>query len=119
MATDNEPRIADVLAVSSRREGRRIVVELVGELDLHGCDQLTTEVANVLRDPAEEIEVDAGRLRFTDSAGLRAVLMARAEAGRSGVAFRLSQVSPSVGRVIDMAGLSDLLLKAGSPPDGD
>jgi anti-anti-sigma factor len=89
-----------------------VVVELVGELDLHGCDRLTTEVERALRDPAKVVEVDARRLTFADSAGLRAVLLARAEAGRSGADFRLSDVSPSVGRVIGLAGLGDLLLPA-------
>jgi anti-anti-sigma factor len=109
MGSDNESSGNDVLVVSSRREGARVVVELAGELDLHGCDQLTTEVERALRDPADVVELDARRLTFADSAGLRAVLVARAEAGRSGADFRLIRVSPSVGRVIDLAGLTELL----------
>jgi anti-sigma B factor antagonist len=112
MGTENEPSVSDVLVVSSRREGSRVVVELAGELDLHGCDRLTTEVERALQDSADIVEVDARNLTFADSAGLRAVLVARAEAGRSGADFHLSEVSPSVGRVIHLAGLGELLRPA-------
>lgn len=112
MNTDRELKGNDVLVVSSRREGGRVVVTLAGELDLHGCDQLTAEVEQALQDSASMVELDARRLTFADSAGLRAVLLARAAADKSGAQFRLSDVSPSVGRVIDLAGLGDLLLPA-------
>jgi anti-anti-sigma factor len=110
MRTDNEPSGHDVLVVASRREGDRLVVELAGELDLHGCERLTAEVEGALRDSVEAIVLDARRLAFVDSAGLRAVVLARSEADKAGVRFELRQVSPSVGRVIDLAGLTDLLL---------
>lgn len=110
MAPDNEPTTDQVLFVSSSRDGNRTVVKLVGELDLHGTDQLTAEVQAALSEAAEIVEIDAGSLTFADSAGLRAVLLARAEAMSTGAVFRLVSVSPSVGRVIEIAGLADELL---------
>jgi anti-anti-sigma factor len=112
MSTDNEVTTNDVLVVSSRRQGGRVVVELAGELDLHGCDRLTAEVEKFLDDSVEVVELDAHRLTFADSAGLRAILLTRAAVDKAGAQFRLGQVSPSVGRVIDLAGLGDLLLPA-------
>jgi anti-sigma B factor antagonist len=112
MASENDPSSIEVLSISSRRDGPRVVVELVGELDLHGSDRLAVEVQQALSEPVEVLEIDATRLMFADSAGLRAVLLARAEAERSGAAFRITAVSPPVGRVIEIAGLSDLLLPA-------
>jgi anti-anti-sigma factor len=109
MGPDNDPTSNEVLAVSSRRDGRRVVVQLVGELDLHGSDRLTDEVTYALRDPIEVLDLDARGLRFVDSAGLRALLMARGEAERKGVTFQLSEVTAPVNRVIDLAGLGDLL----------
>jgi anti-sigma B factor antagonist len=110
MAPDNEPTTDQVLFVSSSRDGNRTVVKLVGELDLHGTDQLTAEVQAALSAAAEIVEIDAESLTFADSAGLRAVLLARAEAMSTGAVFRLVSVSPSVGRVIEIAGLADELL---------
>jgi stage II sporulation protein AA (anti-sigma F factor antagonist) len=109
MGPDNDPTTNEVLAVSSRRDGRRVVVQLVGELDLHGSDRLTDEVTQALSDPIDVLDLDARGLRFVDSAGLRALLLARGEAERKGVSFQLSEVTPPVNRVIDLAGLGDLL----------
>ena len=113
MASENDPSSTEVLSISSRRDGRRVVVELVGELDLHGSDRLAVEVQQALSEPVEQLELDATRLTFADSAGLRAVLMARTEAESSGAVFRIVGVSAPVGRVIEIAGLADLLMPAG------
>jgi anti-anti-sigma factor len=115
MANNDQPTETQVLVISSRREGSRAVVVLGGELDLHGSDRLTAEVQRVLNDDSGEVvrvEIDARELTFADSAGLRAVLLARAEAQTTGVKFRVTSVSPSVERVIEMAGLTDVLLTA-------
>jgi anti-sigma B factor antagonist len=112
MGDHNDTTSAEVLSISSRRDGARVVVELEGELDLHGSDRLAVEVQQALSQPVELLELDATRLTFADSAGLRAVLLARTEAEGSGAAFRITAVSPPVGRVIEIAGLGDLLLPA-------
>jgi stage II sporulation protein AA (anti-sigma F factor antagonist) len=113
MGSQNDPNTSEVLSISSRRDGGHVVVELEGELDLHGSDRLAVEVQQALREPVELLELDATRLTFADSAGLRAVLMARDEAESHGATFRIIAVSAPVGRVIEIAGLSDLLLAAG------
>jgi anti-sigma B factor antagonist len=112
MGSENDPSSTEVLSISSRREGLSVVVELVGELDLHGSDRLANEVQQALSEPVELLEIDATLLTFADSAGLRAVLQARTDAERNGAAFRIRAVSPPVGRVIEIAGLGDLLLPA-------
>jgi anti-anti-sigma factor len=110
MGDETQPTTDQVLFVSSRRDGNRTVLKLEGELDLHGTDQLAAEVQLALAGAAEVVEIDAESLTFADSAGLRAVLMARSAAIDTGAEFRLVSVSPSVGRVIEIAGLADELL---------
>jgi anti-sigma B factor antagonist len=123
MVTENNPSEPDVLVISAWREGNRAVVELGGELDLHGSDRLTAEVKRLLNDDSNEperierVEVDARRLTFADSAGLRAVLLARTEAQTTGATFMVVAVSAPVERVIEMAGLTDVLLPAGPEAD--
>jgi anti-anti-sigma factor len=109
MAFETEPTPDEVLFVSSRRDGDRTVVILAGELDLHGAERLAAEVQRALAE-SQIVEIDAENLTFADSAGLRAVLLARAEAERSGATLRVTKVSPPVGRVIQIAGLADELL---------
>jgi anti-anti-sigma factor len=107
------PIPTDVLGISSYSDGRTAVIELEGELDLHGSSRLAAEVEQLLVDSAERLQIDAERLTFADSAGLRAILVARDEAQARGLGFELTRVSDPVARVIRMAGLAEILL----PPD--
>jgi anti-sigma B factor antagonist len=109
MTTADDPD-AEGFSVSTRREGPRGVVALVGELDLHTADELTTAVSVLLEQKVTRVEVDAGGLSFADSAGLRAVLMARAAAEEAGATFGVTDVSGNIERLIEITGLSDLLV---------
>jgi anti-sigma B factor antagonist len=106
----------DVLSISSRRDGTKVVVALDGELDLHGAGLLDAELRRALDAPLSSIEIDASGLEFVDSSGLRSIMLARSEAEAVGATFRVTSVSATVGRVIEIAGLSDLLLPAEPNP---
>lgn len=99
----------EVLTVSTHSDEARVVVALAGELDLHEAKRLSAAVSEVLMGPVTAIEVDARKLTFIDSAGIRAVLVARADAERLGVAFRLSGASTAVRRIMRIAGVEDLM----------
>ena len=108
--TAADDRDAGGFSVSTRREGARGLIALEGELDLHTADELTNAVSGLLEQKVARVEVDAGGLSFADSAGLRAVLMARAAAEDAGATFGVTVVSASVERLIEITGLSDLLV---------
>jgi anti-anti-sigma factor len=97
------------LTVNIRREARSAVIELAGELDLHESRRLSAAVAEILSERVELVELDATALTFIDSAGLRAILLARAGAAEQGVTFLISGVSPQIRRVMEIAGAEDLL----------
>ena len=99
----------EVLSVSTQSDDARVVVALAGELDLHEAKRLSVAMSEVLTGPITAIEVDVRKLTFIDSAGIRAVLIARAEAKRLGVAFRLWGASTAVGRIMKIAGVQDLM----------
>jgi anti-anti-sigma factor len=103
------PSHDQVLSVSTHSEESRAVIELAGELDLHESKRLSAAMSEVLTDPVTAVEVDARNLTFIDSTGIRAVLVARAEAERLGVGFRLSGMSTSVCRIMTIAGVEDLM----------
>jgi anti-sigma B factor antagonist len=109
-----DDRDTESFSVSTRREGPRGVIALVGELDLHTAGELTTAVSGLLAQKVTRVEVDAGELSFADSAGLRAVLMARAAAEEAGATFRVTVASGSVERLIEITGLSELLTEEAS-----
>src|SRR5918994_795 len=99
----------EVLSVSTQSDDARVVVALAGELDLHEAKRLSAAMSEVLTGPITAIEVDVRKLTFIDSAGIRAVLIARAEAKRLGVAFRLWGASTAVVRIMKIAGVEDLM----------
>jgi len=73
----------------------------------------STELSKLPYGRIEGVDLDAGRLTFIDSAGLRALLVCRDACRRRGVEFRLTSVSPTVGRIVAIAGVDDVL-----PGDG-
>jgi anti-anti-sigma factor len=115
MGSENDPSSTEVLTISSTRDGGHVLVALEGELDLHGSERLAHEVSQALREPLDLLELDATLLTFADSAGLRAVLMALQDTEKQGATFRIRAVSAPVSRVIEIAGLSNVLLPATDP----
>jgi anti-anti-sigma factor len=96
-------------ALTTRREGERGIVALTGELDLHTAGQFTAAVTTLIDQHVTAVEVDAGGLSFADSAGLRAVLTARAAAQQAGASFGITAASEPVARIIEITGLSEML----------
>jgi anti-anti-sigma factor len=77
-----------------------------GELDLTVADQLPESLETL---DGERVVVDLGGLTFIDSVGIRALLAAR----RNHPHLHIDNVPPSTRRVLDLIGVTDLLL------DGD
>lgn len=88
-----------------------LTVRLSGELDLAARPAVVERVTTSLveQPDIERVVVDLGKVRFCDSSGLGALLDIRRLAGRYGTAMVLHSPSPSVARVLDIAGLDDLL----------
>jgi anti-sigma B factor antagonist len=108
MPVDDDGR-PTVLTVATQRRAMDAIVALEGELDLDGAPILLTEVRQQLMSGAEVIEIDAAALSFIDSAGLHAILSARAAAQAAGRRFRVGAASTHVVRIVELTGLSDTL----------
>lgn len=101
---------APILVVSVDRDDEHVVLHLAGELDLHGVEQLAEAVRGALdHGPVDALDVDLRELGFIDSSGLGGVLAARAAVTATGAAFHLVGVSPTVARVMEIAGLDHTL----------
>jgi anti-sigma B factor antagonist len=99
----------DALTITTRRDGDTTVVVLSGELDMHSSGQLSSAIATVLDDSPREVAVDASGLSFTDSAGLRALLVARDDAEANDVVLRVVHVSEHLDRLLEITGLRAIL----------
>lgn len=84
------------------------VVRLDGELDLATSEVFTGIVEALIDNGATHIDIDARQLRFIDAAGVRVLLglEARLVAGT----IRLSHPQPVVLRVLDLCGLTRLIV---------
>lgn len=107
---ESEQALNDGLRLQRRQEGARVAVDLAGDLDMYACSRLMEVLQQSLDQPIKELEVNAADLDFIDSAGLRTILWARAEAQSKGIEFQVTAVSRVVERVIDLAGLREILL---------
>ena len=99
----------ETLTITTRRDAATTVVILSGELDMHSSELLSAALETVLGGGSDEIGIDARGLTFTDSAGLRSLLVARDAADEAGVLLRLTHVSEHLDRLLEITGLREVL----------
>jgi anti-sigma B factor antagonist len=101
----------DLEISSSRVEPGTAVLQLSGSVDLVSRDVLVAAVVSALAaDDCAEVLVDAGRVSFMDSTGLGALVESRNAAVDQGKQFAVREPSASVARLLELSGLSELLL---------
>jgi anti-sigma B factor antagonist len=101
---------SELLHVEAHGSGTETIITLEGDLDMSSTDQFGGCVGEVLEQHPMSIAIDAHGVAFMDSSGLRSLLLARAAAEQAGVAFRISQPSPAVRRMVERTGIHALLL---------
>ena len=86
------------------------VLHLAGEFDLSARDELTDAVLAMAADPGhDELCLDLSATTFLDSEALAAIIQGALAAREAGKRFRIAGASGVVRRVLDMAGLLDLI----------
>jgi len=96
------------LRVSVEASERRHLIVLEGELDLASARLLTSAFEAVLPH-ANAVVLDLDRLSFIDSSGLVAVLSCEDRCRQHGVGFAVTEGSPPVRRLFDLAGVTSQL----------
>src|SRR5882672_5683297 len=79
-----------------------VVVGVRGELDLDTADRLWARVGPLLA-PGAVVVLDAARMPFMDSSGLRVLLRVARRAAETGATFRVAALCAAVARVVDLA----------------
>jgi anti-sigma B factor antagonist len=110
MSHDDEPSEAEPLRIEAKREGSEAIIVLVGEFDITGTEQFWAHVSQVVEARPVSVTIEARGLTFVDSSGLAAMVRAHEAATEAGVAFRVSEPSPPVCRLVEIFGLESLLL---------
>lgn len=90
-------------------EGRgRLVV--TGEIDIATSGELASVLAGLLDGaPPAALELDFGGVRFLDSSGILVLLRAQGRAAGQGCRLTLTDVQPTVHRVLEITGVLELL----------
>lgn len=96
------------LAVALDASGPAIAVALRGELDEGTAPTLVSEVGAAV-EPGRDLVVDLGGLGFCGSAGLSALILVERRVADAGGAMRLTDASPFLIELLEMAGLDRLL----------
>lgn len=88
--------------------GDRIRISAVGELDLATASQLDAALTEV-EATARRIELDLAALTFMDSSGINLLIRHARRAQGGGRTLAIVPPPPRVARVLDVAGVTDLL----------
>ncbi len=97
------------MTIVKNREDHILILSLEGRLDTTTAPQLQSELLENF-DSANYIRLDFKQLVYISSAGLRVLLMAEKTARARGGKVVLANVSPEVMEVLEMTGLSDILV---------
>lgn len=97
------------LTIDVRREGDVTVLALTGEFDMAVVERFERELAAVEESSPPVIVVDLTHVRFMDSSGLRALIVADQRARQAGRRFAIVPGTPSVRRVFELTQLEGRL----------
>ncbi|MBO8193254.1 STAS domain-containing protein [Streptomyces oryzae] len=101
--------------VLTRTEDGRTVVELRGEIDLAVVLDTTPQLFALTTAPAPHLVADLRPVTFIDCSGLALLVDIRSRVLASGGTFTLVCVDPRVLRLLQITGLSDVLVPVPSP----
>jgi anti-sigma B factor antagonist len=105
-------------AVDARPDRSRVIVSVTGEIDRATIGAVTRALDELRAAGWADLVLDLHNVTFMDSSGLALMLDCDRAAREDGWAFAIVDGSPSVARVLEIAGLSEQFRRArlGSAP---
>jgi len=97
------------MEIRSEQRDRVTVVAIDGSVDGLTAPSLAQSFRQQIGEGRVHIVADLGRVSYTSSAGLRALLEAVKESRQRGGDLRLASVQPDVYRVLDLSGFTGIL----------
>jgi len=101
--------------IDSRDQDGVTHVTLAGEFDLAAIEQFELAIGQLEADQPAAMVIDLSELRFMDSSGLRALVMADQRARKAGRRLAIVPGRPTVRRVFEITQLDDRLDLIESP----
>ena len=106
------------LTLSHQQTDGDAVIALDGELDLASAPDLAQLAGELVRNGAGNIIVDAQRLSFCDSSGLRILVSIANDLRPTGGRVAILNPQPIVLRVLELTGLDRTVMIDWDPPQG-
>ncbi len=97
------------MLVETSLNGAKATISIAGNVTVATCSDLETAVRRVAPD-AVDYDIDLSQLEYISSAGLRVLLSTQRAASEKGGVMRLLHPSDSVMEIMEMTGLSEVLL---------
>jgi anti-sigma B factor antagonist len=91
----------------------RVLVAVAGEIDTASSASLEAALLDAVRG-GQHLDLDLSGVRFLDSSGLRALVVAQQAVVAQGGRVTLAQSTPLVDRLLEITGLDTLFLTSGS-----
>jgi anti-sigma B factor antagonist len=103
----------EVLSVEVTDADRVTVVVVTGEIDAGSMPALQVPLSELSLH--SHIRLDMSGVRFMDCRGLRVILTQRIKMTEAGGSVHIRHASPAVLRVVQLAGLTDILYESDTP----
>ena len=97
------------MKIETRREGPIVVLSPAGRLDGAGAPVLETELIGVARSSGGRAVLDAGRIAYVSSAGLRTLLVGAKACVQAGGELVIAALTPECRAVVEASGLLSVL----------
>lgn len=94
---------------TSDAENEIALIEVEGEVDAHTARELDRALNDLLAQGRSRLVLDASRMGYISSAGLRAIVFAHREACQRGGQVRICGLSAQARRIFEMAGFDECL----------
>jgi anti-sigma B factor antagonist len=99
----------DGFDIGLRRDHRRWVVQVRGDLDVLTTPRLQEALRQACQEPPTDVVVDLSGVPFMDASALRALAATAGELGHSGCRVIVQGLSPLQDRAMRICGLEKLL----------
>ncbi len=100
---------AEPFGVESTDDGPHLLLRIRGDVDLLAAPQLRTALLDAIQHESPQVALDLSAVSFIDSTGISVILWAWQRLNEQGRRLVLVAASRPVTRVLETAGLAELL----------
>ncbi len=95
------------LEITSDVQGKKIELDVIGEVDVSNAQELRSKIHEVLDADIESLGIDISQVSYIDSTGIGVLVGACHRAHEKSIVFELLNPQPNVLRVLTLLGMVD------------